>query len=96
MQDVSRGEGRTVLFVSHNMASIRQLCTTGLLLENGMVDYRGSIDETVNRYFCLPLQAVNETPIDAFFAINIFFEASPFKALAVEVDSDSISGAFFS
>jgi hypothetical protein len=53
-------------------------------------------NETVNRYFCLPLQAVNETPIDAFFAINIFFEASPFKALAVEIDSDSISGAFFS
>ena len=33
MQDVSRGEGRTVLFVSHNMASVKSLCKTGVLLE---------------------------------------------------------------
>ena len=50
MQDVSRGEGRTVLFVSHNMASIRQLCNTGVLLENGQVKYIGNIDDTVERY----------------------------------------------
>lgn len=50
MQDVSRGEGRTVLFVSHNMASIRQLCTTGLLLDNGKVAFRGNINETVAKY----------------------------------------------
>ena len=50
MQDVSKGEGRTVLFVSHNMASIRQLCTTGVLLENGQVAFNGNIDETVTRY----------------------------------------------
>ena len=36
MKDVSTGEGRTVLFVSHNMASVRNLCTTGVLQENGM------------------------------------------------------------
>lgn len=35
MQDVSKGEGRTVLFVSHNMESILKLCTKGLILENG-------------------------------------------------------------
>ena len=40
MKDVSQGQGRTVLFVSHNMASIRNLCTTGVLLENGMVKFR--------------------------------------------------------
>ena len=50
MQDVSRGEGRTVLFVSHNMASVRQLCTSGVLLENGMVKLRGGIDEVVDFY----------------------------------------------
>lgn len=50
MQDVSNGEGRTVLFVSHNMASIRQLCKSGLLLEKGMVSYRGSINDTISRY----------------------------------------------
>lgn len=50
MQDVSKGGGRTVLFVSHNMASIRSLCTTGVLLENGMVKMRGTIDKVINEY----------------------------------------------
>ena len=51
MKDVSQGQGRTVLFVSHNMASIRNLCTTGVLLENGMVKYRdSSIDNVVDFY----------------------------------------------
>lgn len=50
MQDVSRGEGRTVLFVSHNMASIRNLCHHGVLLENGKVRYTGEIDSVISEY----------------------------------------------
>ena len=50
MQDVSKGEGRTVLFVSHNMASIKQLCSRGVLLKNGSVEYTGNINETVAYY----------------------------------------------
>ena len=50
MQDVSRGEGRTVLFVSHNMNAVKNLCKHGLMLENGMAKYSGSIDDVVNRY----------------------------------------------
>jgi lipopolysaccharide transport system ATP-binding protein len=50
MQDVSKGEGRTVLFVSHNMASIRALCKTGVLLENGMVRATGRINNVVEAY----------------------------------------------
>lgn len=50
MQDVSQGEGRTVLFVSHNMASIQRLCHTGVLLDKGTVTYRGPVSETVSRY----------------------------------------------
>ena len=50
MQEVSTGEGRTVLFVSHNMASIRQLCKNGILLKNGLVDYMGTANDTVARY----------------------------------------------
>lgn len=48
MQDISHGEGRTVLFVSHNMASMRALCHTGVLLENGcmkMIDEMGKVIE---------------------------------------------------
>ncbi|MBL8008928.1 MAG: ABC transporter ATP-binding protein, partial [Ignavibacteria bacterium] len=35
MQDISRGEGRTVLFVSHNMAAVKSLCTRAVLIDNG-------------------------------------------------------------
>ena len=50
MQDVSRGEGRTVLFVSHNMASIKTLCNNGLLLENGSIKSIGGINSIVDMY----------------------------------------------
>lgn len=53
MQDVSKGQGRTVLFVSHNMASVKALCKTGILLENGMVKYQGNISDVINRYLVL-------------------------------------------
>ena len=50
MQDVSKGEGRTVLFVSHNMAAVKSLCNKGVVLENGVVNYQGDIDSSVNFY----------------------------------------------
>lgn len=50
MKDVSQGSGRTVLFVSHNMASVKALCNRGVVLENGRVDYIGTADECVARY----------------------------------------------
>ncbi|MBO6305921.1 MAG: ATP-binding cassette domain-containing protein [Paludibacteraceae bacterium] len=50
MKDVSTGEGRTVLFVSHNMASVKALCTRGVLLEQGQVKYMGGIKDTVDYY----------------------------------------------
>lgn len=50
MQDVSKGEGRTVLFVSHNMAAVRSLCTRGVMLKNGMIDFIGNIPDTLNHY----------------------------------------------
>ena len=50
MQDVSRGEGRTVLFVSHNMSAIRSLCERGILLDNGMVYYDGTVSDTIGEY----------------------------------------------
>lgn len=50
MQDLSTGEGRTVLFVSHNMASIQSLCTRAILLENGSVVYEGKPHDTIENY----------------------------------------------
>ena len=50
MKDVSQGEGRTVLFVSHNMDSMLNLCSQGVLLDKGEIVYSGGIEETVNTY----------------------------------------------
>ena len=50
MQDVSSGEGRTVLFVSHNMTSIKSLCKKGVFLENGQVKEIGDINTVVSHY----------------------------------------------
>jgi len=50
MQDVSKGEGRTVLFVSHNMAAVRSLCTRGVMLKNGTIDFMGSTPDTLDHY----------------------------------------------
>lgn len=50
MGDVSKGEGRTVLFVSHNMAAVRRLCNTGIFLENGRVIETGNVETIAFRY----------------------------------------------
>lgn len=44
------GEGRTVLFVSHNMQAISSICKTGILLKNGMIDQMGDINSCVKKY----------------------------------------------
>lgn len=50
MQDVSKGEGRTVLFVSHNMGAVKSLCKNGVVLKNGRVDFLGSSIDSVDYY----------------------------------------------
>ena len=50
MKDVSQGQGRTVLFVSHNMTSVKSLCKTGVILENGGLKEIGDIDPIVSHY----------------------------------------------
>jgi lipopolysaccharide transport system ATP-binding protein len=53
MKDVSENYGRTVLFVSHNTDAIKQLCTTGILLNHGSVLTGGPIDGTLAAYKAL-------------------------------------------
>mgnify|MGYP001598791178 CR=1 FL=1 len=49
MEDVS-DQGRTILFVSHNMSVMKSLCLEGILLTNGNISFQGSIEECVNLY----------------------------------------------
>ncbi len=71
MQDVSKGEGRTVLFVSHNMGSMQRLCTRGVLLENGTVKYMGSIFDTIRTYQSDEIIQYSFTGIDG--NINVLY-----------------------
>ena len=50
MGDMSKGEGRTVLFVSHNMGSIKSLCKTAILLNNGSISENGRVDKVISKY----------------------------------------------
>jgi len=50
MEDVSRNEGRTVLFVSHNMGVIAQLCTKAILLKKGQVHLNGLVEDVIQNY----------------------------------------------
>lgn len=50
MKEVSRGEGRTVLFVSHNMAAVRQLCTHAVYLKEGQVVKQGAAEAVLDLY----------------------------------------------
>ena len=50
MGEVSQGEGRTVLFVSHNMASVKQLCKRGIVLDKGSIGYNGLVEGAITFY----------------------------------------------
>lgn len=50
MQDVSKAQGRTVIFVSHNMAAVMELCNKCILIENGRIAYSGGPVEVVKKY----------------------------------------------
>ena len=54
MNEVSKS-GRTIIFVSHNMQAISQLCTKAILIENGSISYNGSVQEAVKKYLTTSL-----------------------------------------
>ncbi len=50
MRDAAKKEGRTVLYVSHNMNTIRQLCDRCVVLDKGRVVFEGGVEESISRY----------------------------------------------
>jgi len=59
MNDVSKGQGRTVLFVSHNMSSVSVLCNTGIYLKNGEIVNIGQVNSIISEYMS------NSSPLGA-------------------------------
>jgi lipopolysaccharide transport system ATP-binding protein len=62
MQQVANGQGRTVLFVSHNMSAVQRLCPRSILMRKGSVGFDGPTDDVVRQY----LSYLNETAAVAF------------------------------
>ncbi|WP_312767451.1 ABC transporter ATP-binding protein [Epilithonimonas sp.] len=74
MGDVTKGEGRTVLFVSHNMAAVKTLCNTGILLKHGNLEDQGPINKIMESYI------INElTPNSSFF-----YQEDPHKKAQIQ------------
>ncbi|ULQ52392.1 ABC transporter ATP-binding protein [Flavihumibacter fluvii] len=84
MKSVSQNDGRTVLFVSHNMASISTLCTKGLMMQNGQVAYQGDIEETIRQYNQSSGSGSNQ--VDGFYDLEKFND----PALNIKITSAQI------
>ncbi len=72
MGEVSKGEGRTVLFVSHNMAAVQSLCGKGILLENGNIIKVGTVTEVLSQYSNPNRKTSKFTNPNSFDSIRIF------------------------
>lgn len=59
MNDVSKSEGRTVLFVSHNMAAVKSLCNSGMVLKNGSLYFQGTAENAVSNYLAGESDSLN-------------------------------------
>ena len=77
MGEISKGEGKTVLFVSHNMDSIRSLCNTGIILKDGLLDFNGDISNAISRYMETSqsettLQVVSSVQLNPLVSLELF------------------------
>lgn len=94
MQDVSRYDGKTVLFVSHNMAAVKSLCSSGVVLENGRIVFRDTsshaIDYYLNKTRALSSAVVYDNIEEAPGNENIRIKSlkiTPFKGNVLNIDS---------
>lgn len=70
MDEVSRNEGRTVVFVSHNMGTVQQLCVRSILLKSGHLEYKGDTSSTINKYLVFGGQYLKEFVGDKLLSKN--------------------------
>jgi len=87
MKDVSTSEGRTVLFVSHNMLAVKSLCSTGILMNNGKIETTGNIEDVIFNY-----TAIANQNIGSFTRIEK--ENNGFTLHSVSISNNGIEGNF--
>ena len=87
MQDISKSDGRTVLFVSHNMAAVRSLCTRAVVLEHGKTVFEGDTNAAVDFYLENNLSKININ--SNVFPIENKHYGLVFKDILVEKSKDN-------
>lgn len=88
MKDVA-GEGRTVIFVSHDIGAVKNLCNKGVLLQEGKILFVGDINETISKY------------TQAFYSNELIFDVSDFSKRGrgnkfAVIDTISVNRSLFS
>ncbi|WP_163400288.1 ABC transporter ATP-binding protein [Flavobacterium fluviatile] len=84
MQDISKSGGRTVLFVSHNMVAVKQLCNRGIVMEHGKVKYDGNIDDALAKY--LEINSGDENSHKIIYKVD---ESKEAQILSVELRNEN-------
>jgi lipopolysaccharide transport system ATP-binding protein len=85
MQDVATREGRTVLFVSHNMNAVKQLTKRAVVLREGEVDFFGSSNQAIERYLATDHQA-GQTSFDVANATRQYPGSGDARILGLRFD----------
>ncbi|QBZ97888.1 ABC transporter ATP-binding protein [Flavobacterium sangjuense] len=84
MGDISKGQGRTVLFVSHNMAAVKSFCSRGIVLENGLIKKNDTVESAVGYYLMGNSASLNQRQFTTEFDTIDF----TIHSLAVNVVDD--------
>ncbi|HUS00531.1 MAG TPA: ABC transporter ATP-binding protein [Chitinophagaceae bacterium] len=89
MEDVSKNEGRTVLFVSHNMKVIKDICNKGIFLKNGQIHSQGTINNVISDYLSSGVNKDEQNQI--YFDLNANKDSQIESASLVKKDGRLIA-----
>lgn len=89
MDDAANGEGRTVLYVSHNMNTIRQLCTRCIVLDHGRLIFDGDVENAIELYLDAEKQRIQKFIDLSKIERNITFSSSPYQLMSFEFSKDA-------
>jgi lipopolysaccharide transport system ATP-binding protein len=91
MGEVSKGEGRTVLFVSHNLIAVESLCNQSILLDKGGIEFHGITGTVVNKYLKNHFQYKNKI----FWTENEYPSGGPFILKSVNIFQENNKDSIF-
>ncbi len=91
MDDIAKNQGRTILFVSHDMRSIRALCKKGVYLKNGKIVDQGGIEQVINSY---TQQTFFKTDNPVFRASGVKVIGPWIKSIKVSDDKNNLKNVF--